>query len=50
MDLADIVQDFATCLKRVDARAPQHIPFQPGIGPHPEETTVELVTEELAVV
>lgn len=54
MELEKIVRDFAACIKIVDARAPQAInvrskkPFQPGIGPHSEAQTVEMVTSEMA--
>jgi hypothetical protein len=54
-DLATIVNDFAECMKRVDARCPQAAnlrsgqTFQPGIGPHSETQTVALVARELEV-
>jgi hypothetical protein len=49
-----IVRDFALSLKAVDERLPiatnsrSGIAFQPGIGPHSETRTVELVTNEMA--
>jgi hypothetical protein len=54
LDLANIVADFAAGLKRADAKRPQAVnvrtkkPFQPGIGPHSEAKTIELVLSELA--
>ena len=52
-DLADFVVDFAAGLMIADSRSPQAInqrskvPYQPGIGPHTEPLTVELVMDEL---
>jgi hypothetical protein len=52
-DLADLVADFAGGLMAADSRCPQAInqrskvAYQPGIGPHPETATVELVLSEL---
>lgn len=54
LDLSTIVADFAAGLKRADAKHPQAVnvrtkkPFQPGIGPHSEARTVELVLSELS--
>ncbi len=54
LDLANIIADFAAGLKRADEKRPQAVnvrtkkPFQPGIGPHTEAKTVELVLGELA--
>jgi hypothetical protein len=51
--LSTIVTDFAACMKLADARRPQAVNvrskerFQPGIGPHSESRTVELVASEL---
>lgn len=53
--LCDLVGDFATGMKLVDARAPiatnarSGTPYQPGIGPHTEAQTVRLVMGEVAV-
>ncbi len=54
MELQEFCEDFAAALTRVDGRRPQaanqrtgHL-FQPGIGPHPESATVELIIAELA--
>jgi hypothetical protein len=54
MQLDEIVADFARSIQRVDARAPQAVnarskePFRPGIGPHSESATVEMVTSDMA--
>lgn len=53
MELAEVVADFASALKIADSRRPQAInarskkPFKPGIGPHSESATIELVCHEL---
>ncbi len=53
MTLREIVDDFAKCIKLVDARSPRAVstrtkrPFRPGIGPHSETQVVELVTAEM---
>jgi len=53
-DLVQIVRDFARAMKIVDARAPQAVNtrsgehFQPGLGPHSEAQTVEMVVAEMA--
>ena len=54
MELVDLVQDIATCIKRIDERRPQAanvrtgVRYQPGIGPHPETQAVNLIVRELA--
>ena len=54
--LEQFVRDFAAGLVRADARRPQArnsrsgVSFQPGIGPHTEPRTVELVMAELAIL
>ena len=51
--LADVVTDFAEGIKAADASGSQAVnvrskePFQPGIGPHPESKTVELVAAQM---
>jgi hypothetical protein len=53
VDLETIVSDFASALVRVDARRPQAVNarskrlFKPGIGPHTESATVDLVAKEM---
>lgn len=53
LQLETIIDDFTACLVRVDAQAPQAVnarskmPYQKGIGPHPEGQTVEMVTSEM---
>jgi hypothetical protein len=53
IDPADFVLDFARGIAAADARAPQAVgtrsglPYQPGIGPHTEASTVSLVMKEL---
>jgi hypothetical protein len=47
ISLSDFVAQFAGSLKEVDNRGPQHKNYQPGIGPHTESRTVDLVIEEL---
>jgi hypothetical protein len=53
LELQQIVEDVAACIKRVDMRKPTAanartgVPYQPGIGPHPETAAVLLVTTEL---
>jgi hypothetical protein len=52
--LGQLVQDFGTCIRRIDARHPQARNaragdlFQPGIGSHGEPVVVQLVAIELA--
>jgi len=54
VELHQLTADFATALKAVDARRPVAVnqrskaPFRPGLGPHSEAATVELVMRELA--
>jgi len=54
VQLAEFVTDFARGMESVDSRLPRAInqrskvAFQPGIGPHTEIATVELVMDELA--
>jgi hypothetical protein len=51
-----IVSDFANGIWAADAKKPQAVnvrskrPYQPGIGPHSESATVELVSAEMASV
>ena len=51
--LAELVIDFARGVETADSRRPQAVnqrtkqPYQPGIGPHTESQTVQLVMEEL---
>jgi hypothetical protein len=42
-----LVRDFATGIAAVDATRPVWQSYQPGIGPHSEDRTVELVLAEL---
>jgi len=55
-NLDELVADFAVGIKNADSRHPQAVnvrskePFQPGIGPHSEAQTVELVMTELAAL
>ena len=54
LELAELIQDIATTIKRIDERRPQAANartgalYQPGIGPHPETQVVNLVVAELA--
>ena len=54
--LQRLVEDIATCIKRIDARRPQAAnartgePYQPGIGPHPETQAVALIAAELPLL
>jgi len=53
IELDEIVLDFASAVAAADSKCPVAInarskkAFQPGIGPHSESRTVELVTEEM---
>lgn len=53
IELARLVEDFATAIAQADARGPQAAssrtgrPYKPGIGPHTEEQTLKLVVKEL---
>ncbi len=46
--LAQFVSDFAVAMKAVDSRRPVAPPFQPGIGPHPEDSVVSMCMDELS--
>ena len=54
-NVEQLVKDFARGIELADARRPtavnqrSKVPFQPGIGPHSEAATVELVMSDLAV-
>lgn len=56
MEIEDIVRDFGHAMKAIDSRRPQavnmrtKVPYQPGIGPHPENQTVGLVAAELEII
>jgi hypothetical protein len=56
IELAQLVKDFAVALERADGRGPQAVgarggrAYQPGIGPHTESQTVELVSDELVTL
>jgi hypothetical protein len=53
IELDTIIADFASSIKSVDSRCPIALnarskePYRPGIGPHPESQTVELVADEM---
>jgi hypothetical protein len=53
IELARIVEDFATAFEQADARRPEAVgmrtgrAYQPGIGPHTEAQTLKLVIAEL---
>ena len=53
--IPQIVNDFAAAIKAADGRRPQAVnvrskeAFQPGIGPHSESKTVELVASEMLI-
>ncbi len=53
LELEDLVEDFARGLKLADSKHPQQVSsrtgkaYQPGIGPHTEAKTVDLVMTEL---
>jgi len=47
ISLSQFVNHFARALKLVDEQEPQHRNYQPGIGPHTESKTIDLVVEEL---
>ena len=55
LELEIIVQDFARGLEAADARHPRAVnartkkPFQPGIGPHSESETAELVIDAMRI-
>jgi hypothetical protein len=54
--LPQIVEDIATCIKRIDEQRPQAAnartgePYQPRIGPHPETQAVALIAAELPLL
>jgi hypothetical protein len=48
--LKKLVSDFATAICRVDAKRPVWGTYQPGIGPHTETETVNLVVRELGML
>ena len=50
IQLSNFVDQFADALKRVDERELQHRTYQPGIGPHTESKTIDLIVDELAEV
>jgi hypothetical protein len=53
LELQQIIEDVAVCIKRVDERRPTatnartRVSYQPGIGPHPETAAVLLIAKEL---
>jgi len=53
VELSQVVADFAQGMISADAHAPQAVnvrsgePFQPGLGPHTENQTTELVIKEI---
>ncbi len=53
LQLEKLVADFAAALRAADSERPQavnartKVPFQPGIGPHSETATVDLVAWQL---
>lgn len=57
-ELRDLINDLAVALKAADARLPQARShsraaprtYQPGVGPHSEDETVELIANELAFI
>jgi hypothetical protein len=46
--LRTFVEDFSSAIAAVDARRPVWRSYQPGIGPHPEQATLQLVAREIA--
>lgn len=56
MELAELIDDIGSAIKRIDERRPQAAnartgaPYQPGIGPHPETRAVDLIVAELSQV
>ena len=51
-EVGALVSDFATALKRVDARKPQYVTrkgtaYRPGIGPFAEDVALALITSEM---
>lgn len=47
--LHQFVDDFAAAMRTVDSRRPVAPPFQPGLGPHPEDAAVALCIDEMTV-
>jgi hypothetical protein len=47
LPLREIIRDSASALKAVDSEKPVEGSYDPGIGPHPEDKTVDLVLEHL---
>jgi len=47
LSLQEVVQNFASALKEADEERPVEGSYDPGIGPHPEDKTVDLVLERL---
>jgi hypothetical protein len=53
VELAELIQDIGTAIKRIDGRrlqaanARSGVLYQPGIGPHPETQVVNLIVSEL---
>jgi hypothetical protein len=47
MELIDIVNDFGDALKEIDSEKPKEGKFQPGIGPHTEDHSREMVIKYL---
>jgi hypothetical protein len=56
IELARLVEDFASAIRRADNRGPQAVGsrtgrvYQPGIGPHTENKTIRLVVDELVTL
>lgn len=56
LEPARLAEQFAAALVAVDARSPvalnarTKVPYQPGIGPHPESSAVRLMVEELTAL
>jgi len=47
LSLRKAVEDFASALKAVDEQKPVEGSYDPGIGPHPEDKTVDLILKRL---
>jgi hypothetical protein len=47
LSLEEVVEDFTSALKAVDEQKPVEGSYDPGIGPHPEDKTVELILDRL---
>jgi hypothetical protein len=55
MELKLFLPDCAESLRQVDSVRPQHIttkgrPYQPGIGPHPEDAAVKLIVDKMRLL